>query len=121
VPGEAGGHPDGDHLHVTPPFPLLHQHPSGPHLPLDLPAVAAEVTVAAAAAAAAAGAALRGAPPEQLLGVPELDHLHNAAQLARSCSNEKGSRGCGVVLNRWWSGSGLGCRRLLCIYSIGKP
>jgi hypothetical protein len=95
-PGEAGGHPDGDHLHVAPTFPLLHQHPSRPHLPLDLPAVAAEVTVAAAAASAA----LRGAPPEQLLGVPELDHLHNVAQLARSCSNEKGGSGCGVVLNR---------------------
>lgn len=85
VPGEPGGHPDGDHLHAASPVPLLHQHPSRPHLPLYLPAAAAaaapatDIAVAAAAATATAvSAALGGAPPEQPLGVPQLDHCHTA-------------------------------------------
>ena len=79
MPGEAGGDPHGDDLHVRPAVPLLHQHAARPNLSLDLPAAdAAGIAIAAAAAAAAAGsAALGGAPPEQLLGVPQLDHLRN--------------------------------------------
>ena len=74
MPGEAGGDPDGDDLHVRPAVPLLHQHAARPNLPLDLPAAdAAGIAVAAAAGSAALG----GAPPEQLLGVPQLDHLRN--------------------------------------------
>ena len=75
MPGEAGGDPDGDDLHVRPAVPLLHQHAARPNLPLDLPAAADAAGIAVAAAAGSA--ALGGAPPEQLLGVPQLDHLRN--------------------------------------------
>ena len=77
MPGEAGGDPHGDDLHVRPAVPLLHQHAARPNLPLDLPAADASGISVAAAAAAAGSAALGGAPPEQLLGVPQLDHLRN--------------------------------------------
>ena len=76
MPGETGGDPDGDDLDVPPPVPLLHQHAPRPHLPLYLPAASAGIA-AVAATAAAGSAALGGAPPEQLLGVPQLDHLRN--------------------------------------------
>lgn len=73
MPGEAGGHPDGDDLHAAPPISLLHQHAARPHLPLYLPAAAAGI---AAVAATAAVAALGGTPPEELLGgAPQLHHL----------------------------------------------
>jgi hypothetical protein len=87
VPGEAGGDPHGDDVHVPPAVPLLHQHAARPHLPLDLPAAGAAGGITVAAAAAGGGgsaAALGGAPPEQLLRVPQLDHLRNDGELASS-------------------------------------
>jgi hypothetical protein len=72
MPGEAGGHPDRDRLLAAPPLlPLLHQHPAGPHLPLDLPCAAAAIV------APTRGRLLLGrggAPLEEPLGVPQLDH-----------------------------------------------
>lgn len=86
MPGEAGGDPHGDDVHVPPAVvPLLHQHAARPDLPLDLPAAGAAGGIAVAAAAAAgSAAALGGAPPEQLLRVPQLDHLRNDGELASS-------------------------------------
>lgn len=78
MPGEAGGDPDDDHLLAALPAPLLHQHPSRPHLPLYLPGTAGAGAGRAAIAATAAGGRLlrrrRGAPLEEPLGVPQLDH-----------------------------------------------
>jgi hypothetical protein len=76
VPGEAGGHPDDDHLLAAPPLPLLHQHPSRPHLPLDLPAGSADAGRVASTGAESTRLLLRrgGAPLEEPLGVPQLDH-----------------------------------------------
>lgn len=80
VPGEAGGDPHGDDLHVRPAVPLLHQHAARPNLPLDLAAADAAGIAIAAAAGTGSAALGGGAPPEQLLGVPQLDHLRNRAQ-----------------------------------------
>jgi hypothetical protein len=79
MPGEAGGHPDGDRLPAAPPVPLLHQHPSRPHLPLDLPGASSAGRGRAAIVAAAAGSGRlllgRGGDPlEEPLGVAQLDH-----------------------------------------------
>jgi len=87
MPGEAGGHPDRDHLLAAPPVPLLHQHPSGPHLPLNLPSAATDPIVAATSGRLLLLLLGRGAPLEEPLGVPQLDHgcCQGAARSLRSC------------------------------------
>jgi len=74
MPGEAGGHPDRDHFLAAPPIPLLHQHPSGPHLPLNLPGAATDPIVATTSGRLLLLLLGRGAPLEEPLGVPQLDH-----------------------------------------------
>jgi hypothetical protein len=103
MPGEAGGNPDGDRLPAAPPVPLLHQHPSRPHLPLDLPGASSAGRGRAAIVTAAAGSGRllligRGGDPlEEPLGVAQLDH----GRKRRGASGWFNSRVCSRFQALW--------------------